>query len=514
MKLYTLLFLLLSISAVSFAQLEVKGYSKYVGGPSKSVISNDGQYYYVDNSKGIGVYKINSTTKLLENIQEISVDGGSSRLVITNDNKFVITTSYKKGMLLIYQRNASNGKLSLHKSYTGSIDGKGTIKEPSDLALSPSGRYLFLASDHILMTLRYENGAVNYLRQHDLEEGRYHRKIHFSPDNKHLFIGNYHYDGVSSRTILTLEEATGVLEPIGSVQEDFKMPTHHVNYFGEKVEHNVFANLDYMAFSPDGKDVYMDGSEVSNRGVRSAFMHYRWVNGQLKFQKAYYDLFGKYKIGSVKNFYLDGSGDYFYALTGGDDSGVFIFKRNKDTGALTFIKSFLKQEGYSKIVTPYRISFSKSNQYIYVSNYSGGNIAIIENKNAKASPNKVDNNDRKPIVSNNTINNSNTVTDNVQVENCPHPSISSTELTKIETQLKALETEQARYDYALKTLQNRCLETLQVLRLARTFEVEYVRLDLVKFAYYYTSDVENFDLLDMLFTSDRLKKTFKELIEK
>ncbi len=509
MRLSFFILLLLGIINTTRAQVKIKGYTKYISSPSSSAISNDGKYFYVKHGKGVGVYSINPTTKLLENIQELKISGGSSELLVTNDNQFVITTSFSNGVLLIYKRDPSNGKLSLHKKYEQTIDGKGNISKPMDIVLSPSGRYLFVDCDRTLITLRYQNGAVSYVGQHDLK-GSYHGKVYFSPDGEHIFIDSYHFDGISSRTILNLNEATGELYVVGSLKEDYPIPGSYYDFFGKQQQYTVTPNLEYMAFSPDGKDVYMDATEGYDNGGRSAFMHYRWIDGKLSLQKAYYELPAKYQLENTKNIYLDGSGGYLYVLTGGDDSGIHIFKRDTQTGALTFIQTFHKKN-HSKIVTPYRLSFSADNKHIYVSNYFGGNVVVLENSNAKPSPRQqqlnTDNKEiPKPIVQQ-------TSTDDASDYNCPYTAITEVEVSRIEERLNDLETEQARYDFAMKTVQNRCLKTMQVLKLARVFEVEYIRLEWVKFAYYYTSDIENFYLLDTLFTNKRLKQAFKASLE-
>jgi 6-phosphogluconolactonase (cycloisomerase 2 family) len=505
--------------STAMAQVEIKSYTKYISSPSNSAISEDGNYYYVEHGKGLGVYKINPQTKLLENIQEVKVEGGSTNLVLTPDNQFVLTTGYKEAMLVIYKRNASDGKLSLYKRYAKTRDGKELMNKVSNLVISPSGRYLFLESDRTLMTLRFEDGAISYVEKHELKRS-YHGTVTFSPDNKHVFIGNYHFDGNSDNTILTLDEATGKLQIKGSLSQDYLIPGTTFYIDGEKRQYNVSPMLEYMAFSPEGKDVYMQGSEWYSNGSRSAFMHYRWINGTLTLQKAYYKLPPTFQIETMKNIYLDGSGGYLYILTGGDASGVHVFKRDMDTGALTFVKSFFKKNGLSRIVTPYRASFSPDNQQVYISSFFGGNIITLENKDGKPSPKKTKPNNNynqpKPVVNNNSSNNSNnnnSNNSNTPQTDCQYTQISTTEIARIEARIAELETEQARYDYALKAVQNRCLETLQVLKLARLFEVEYMRLEFVKFAYYYTSDLENFYLLDTLFTNNRLKQAFKKSME-
>lgn len=523
MRLVYLILLLLGMLSTAMAQIEIKSYTKYISSPSNSAISEDGNYYYVSHGKGLGVYKINPQTKLLENIQEIKIERGATNLILTPDNQYVIRTGYSEAMLVVYKRNTSDGKLSLYKKYTETRDGKELMNKVSDFAISPSGRYLFLESDRTLMTLRFEEGAISYVEEHVLERS-YHGTVTFSPDNKHVFIGNYHFDGNSHNTILTLDETTGKLQIKGSLSEDYLIPGTTFYIYGEKRQYDVSPKLEYMAFSPDGKDVYMEGSEWYPNGNRSAFMHYRWINGTLTLQKAYYKLPPTFQIETMKNIYLDGSGGYLYILTGGEASGVHVFKRNEDTGALTFVKSFHKKNNLPRIVTPYRASFSPDNQHVYISNFFGGNIVTLENKDGKPSPKKSKPNNNynqpKPVVHNNVNNNNSNNTNNNSNNNsntpqsdCQYTPITKTEIVRIEARLKDLETEQARYDYALKALQNRCLETMQVLRLARLFEVEYMRLELVKFAYYYTSDIENFYLLDTLFTNDRLKQAFRKAIE-
>ncbi|WP_052592320.1 beta-propeller fold lactonase family protein [Aureispira sp. CCB-QB1] len=509
MRLFFFILFLIGTIDSSSAQFKIKA-TKYISSPSASVISDDGKYFYLRNGKGVGVYRINPTTKLLENIQELKISGSSSELLLTKDNRFVITTNFSDGVLLIYKRDPSNGKLSLHKKYEQTIDGKGSINKPMDIALSPSGRYLFLAGNKTLMTLRFQDGTATYLRQHD-SKGSPHGTIYFSTDGEYAFIAYYGDNSYFGRTILKFNDETGELYVVGDLREDYPIPGSYY-YFGRKQkQYTVSANLEYMNFSPDGKDVYMDGTESYSNGGRGAIMHYRWVNGKLVLQNAYYELAVKYQLENIKNICLDGSGGYLYVLTGGDDSGIHIFKRDAHTGALTFIQTFHKKN-YPQIATPYRASFSADNKYIYVSNYFGGNVVVLENSNAKPSPRQqqqlnVDNKETpQPIVQD-------IPTNNVSDHDCPYTSITEVEMKRIENQLNGLETEQARYDFAMKTVQNRCLKTMQVLKLARVFEVEYIRLEWVKFAYYYTSDIENFYLLDTLFTNKRLKQAFKASLE-
>ncbi|MFK7796300.1 MAG: beta-propeller fold lactonase family protein [Aureispira sp.] len=516
MKLLSFVSLLLLCLGTTHAQFSIQQYQS-IRSPETSAISTDGQYFYVSESNGIIVYKIDATTRKLETLQTIKTKNDRGDVILTPDNKFILASSYGANAVVVYKR-ANDGKLSLHQSYTNI--GQATLKKPMDLVLSPSGRYIFVTCDRTLFTFRFEAGQLTYVEQNTLD-GSYHGTVYFSPDNKHVFIEDYKSGTPNCyMPILTLDESTGHLEVVGCLDQNkhYPIPNAYWDFFGERRQYKVSADLDYLAFSPEGKDVYMYGVENHSNGGSAAVMHYRWINGQLTLQKAYYGLEKKYRINGMKNIYLDGSGDYMYVLSGGEDSGIFIFKRNTITGDLTFVQSFEKLKNFPRIITPYRISFSQDNKAVYVSNYFGGNVMVLENKAGKAGPSKKTvvpppapivnpSIDQKPIDNNpsNTV-----VTTN---DNCEFPSIASNELARLENALQALATEQERYDYLLKQLQNRCVQTVQVLRLGRAFEVEYLRLEFVKFAYYYTADLENFYLLDTLFTSTRLKQSFKKYLE-
>jgi len=517
MKLLNLIYFYLIFISIASAQIEIKGYTKYVANPRESVISQDGKYMYLSNGKGLGVYEIDAGTHLLKNIQNEGLgkeDGGSSAVVISVDNKFLVTTSYGDNTIYVYKRNSNDGKITLYKSYRNKI-GEINIEKPTSLSISNNGRFICLKSGKKLLTLRFREGDLEY---HNESKVGYLGKVHFSPDNKHAFVQEYGKIDDCPRTVLEFNEQTGIFQVVTCLQWQIPVAGFYYDVDNNKRSCYVIPQLDEVAFSADGKDVYMLGSHMKESGSAGAFAHYRWVNGELKVQKAYSHLAQEYQIGTLKNIYVDGSGDYLYILTGGDDSGIHVFKRDQGTGALTKVKSFRKRDGLSRIVTSYRMSFSEDNQYAYVSNYFGGNVVVLKNSGAKPSPkkNKPNNNNQpSPIVNNDSNDKSNHNSDNavLQQGDCQYASITTAEITRMEERLSNLETEQARYDYALKTLQNRCLQTVQVLRLARIFEVEYMRLELVKFAYYYTSDVENFYLLDTLFTNDRLKQAFKKSME-
>lgn len=516
MKLLSFISLLLLYLGTTQAQFSIQQYQS-IRSPETSAISADGQYLYVAESNGIMVYKIDASTRKLATLQHLKTKHDRGNIVLTPDNNFILASSYGADAVVIYKR-AKDGKLSLHQSYT--TIGQATIEEPMDLVLSPSGRYIFVTCDRTLFTFRFEAGQLTYVEQNTLE-GSYHGTVYFSPDNKHVFIDYYKSNTPNCyMPILTLQEQTGHLEVVGCLDQNkhYPIPNAYWDFFGERRQYKVSADLDYLAFSPDGQDVYLYGVENHSNGGSAAVMHYRWINGQLTLQKAYYGLKQKYRINGMKNIYLDGSGDYMYVLSGGEDSGIFIFKRNTSTGALTFVQSFEKLKNFPRIITPYRISFSPDNKAVYVSNYFGGNVMVLENKAGKTGPSKKivrppnppiinPSGNQKPI--DNTASNTITTTNN----NCEFPSISSNELARLEQALQALTIEQERYNYLLKQLQNRCLQTVQVLRLGRAFEIEYLRLEFVKFAYYYTADLENFYLLDTLFTSTRLKQSFKKYLE-
>ncbi len=502
----------------TFAQFTIQEYNS-IRNPETSVVSEDGQQLYVAQSKGLTVYSIDQQTKALAILQTIQQENGLGDACITPDNRFVLASCYGKNAIAVYRR-AENGKLTLYKFHANTIDGI-TIKKPSSLVLSPSGRYLFVDCDRTLFTFRFQEGELEYITQNTLE-GSYHGQVYFSPDNKHVFIDRYGSAQECYMTILTLDEQTGQLETVDCLEDDkYPIPGSYFDFFGERRQYMVSARLDYLTFSPDGKDVYMYGTEHSDNGGEAAIMHYKWINGQLRLQKAYYGLDTKYKVNGMKNMYLDGSGDYFYVLSGGEDSGIFIFKRDPTTGSLTFVKAYYKLQNLPRIVSPYRISFSPDNKGVFVSNYFGGNVLVLKNKAGKPGPQKrplIEPSPPAPITNN--TNDSDINYNNQQSNNqtpldqgCEFPIISTDEIAQIDQALKAFSTEKERYDYALKKLQNRCLQTMQVLRIARLFEVEYLRLELTKFAYYYTADVENFYLLDTLFTSNRLKAAFKKHLE-
>lgn len=514
MRLFNLICFYLGFVSLVSAQIEIKGYTKYIENPSESIITNDGRYMYVSSGKGLEVYQIDPSTHLLTKIQAINKKGNRGG-VLSLDNKFLITAHYSENTIFVYKRNATDGTLSTYKSYPNKV-GQGIIDDPSSFSMSKNGRFICLKSGKKLLTLKFVAGELSY---HNESEIGYFAQVHFSPDNKHAFVEEYGKIDDCPRTVLSFDDERGIFEVVACLQWQIPVAGFYYDVDNNKRSCYVVPSLQEVTFSPDGKDVYMLGSHMKESGSAGAFAHFRWINGELKAQKAYSHLAETYQIGTLKNIYVDGSGDYLYILTGGDDSGIHVFKRDQGTGALTKVKSFRKRDGLSRIVTAYRMSFSEDNQYVYVSNYFGGNIVTLKNSGAKPSPKKSQsnqNNQPKPIVNVNPNNNSNdnsNNSNNTSTNDCQYTSITNEEIRRIEERLNNMETEQARYDYALKALQNRCLETVQVLRLARVFEVEYMRLEFVKFAYYYTSDVENFYLLDTLFTNDRLKDAFKKAME-
>ena len=516
-NLYLIFAFFFLVPASLLAQVRVKGYSTYMKYPDRSEVSRDGKFFYISNSVGVEVFKRSQQTGLLERIHQFkSGREGLNEIHLTPDNQFAVVTDYVGNRIIIFKRNATTGKLAVFKSYTNTINGGVNFSKPTHLSMSPNGSYITFSSgesrDSFLVVAKLKNGNLSLAEK---KMGEY-SKVFFSPNGEFALTSRSNAGYECGYNVMKMT-ANGNLIDIGCLEGMVRTNRLKPNtnpYRRERQYESVHLSMHSITFSPDGRDVYMQGSHFpTDTRSHAAIIHFRWMNGQLRRQKNYLDLYKKHGLYSMSNLWLDSSGDYLYVgTTGKENSGVFAFKRNTVTGSLQFQNSLLRKNNLSRLFRAHQASFSPDNKHIYVSSFHGGYVIVLHNPNGKPGVKTNIDMPKDDIVDDTIIDHDGSVGDDSSDKNtgnCNGITVGLNKLNQFEAQLKQQNGEKARLEYALLNFEKYCFQTIQVAHLAQTFQSEYMRLEFVKFMYYYSSDSENFYLLNSLFKNERMKQSLE-----
>lgn len=130
-----------------------------------------------------------------------------------------------------------------------------------------------------------------------------------------------------------------------------------------------------MAVSSDGLNVYAIGT-YSNA---VAVFRRNITNGTLTFfEVKTQGIAGVDGLTATKSIAVSPSGEYVYAA-GRDDNAVAVFRRDQQTGALTFVEA--QKNGIKGVIGlqgSYAVTVSPDNQHIYAAGLFDNAIAVFE----------------------------------------------------------------------------------------------------------------------------------------
>ncbi|WP_229216381.1 lactonase family protein [Dyadobacter sp. 3J3] len=270
-----------------------------------------------EDNNTISSYKIDQVTAKLTPINEkSSVGKGPCHVSVDPKGRFIYVSNYGSGLLAVYLLNAdgSIGELA------DQIQDKGSASQkPHMHSVIPSadGKFIYasdLGIDRIMVymvdqkTGKLTPGAVPYAEV-KAGDGPRHFAIH--PN------GNFGYSACELNSVVNVFQIvknTGALVPIESVSmlpADFK---------GKSFAADIH-------FSPDGKFLY-----ASNRGHESIVVYAVDAKTGKLTTVGFPETHGKHP----RNFMVDAKGE-LVIVTNRDNNNVVFFKRNAETGLLTYL---------------------------------------------------------------------------------------------------------------------------------------------------------------------------------
>jgi 6-phosphogluconolactonase len=293
--------------------------------PSFVAIAPNGKFVYAVNETGgknpgtVSSYAFDRSAGKLSFINQQPTGGDAPcHLAISKDNKWVTAANYSGGSLSVFPIN-KDGSLNSYSQFIqdeGSSVNKGRQEKAHvhETVFSPAEDYLFtpdLGTDKVVI-YKFNSASAKPLSPAatpfvSVTPGNGPRHITFHPNGKFAYV---------------IEELSGTVGAYkynnGNLTFVQSIATHPADFKGKPGSAEV-------EISPDGKFLY-----ASNRGEENniAIFSLNATTGKLE-PKGYQSTMGK----APRHFIMDPGGDYLLAANQ-DSDNIVIFKRNKQTGML------------------------------------------------------------------------------------------------------------------------------------------------------------------------------------
>lgn len=479
---------------------------------SQSAVSHNGKFLFLSSYHEIIVFEINPSTGALTKKRTLPSPTNSEfcGMHLSPDDRFLYTQSRtgpeaSTTAISTYACNPLTGELKL--KHTLERQGTETFELMSMTIMSPQGNFLFIGNNSYKDLFVYRRNATDgsLLFQTKISTGELMMFFDYviSPDEKFMYVNCANIR--KEATIYSIDQHTGYLTKVTEVTN----PIYPYSY-PEK-----------LMISPDGKNVYS-----ITRLYQDATQDYRYnltqysrdeQTGHMSYQTHYPQGFTQ-----LDYLFIDGSGEYVYASKafGSDAHAFHTFKRDPSTGNLTKQQSFFDSGTTNRLGGSYVCSFSKDNQFVYVSAIDDHALNIFKNPKAKASlavP-SVTVTSSTPVTNDPVLTGTTTTTATSGGSTTSPPTgtvsdFAKDEFNDIRKKLQAETSDTKRMDLCYELLEGKALSTMQVASIALLFDSEYQRLEYVKFEYYFVSDKENYKLLSDLFTYDSILQEFNKLVQ-
>jgi len=280
----------------------------------------------------------------------------SPSFAISPDGGFFYAAAGNSDSLLVFQRSPDNGRLIYVHSLTDGVGGVDGLDNPSAVAITPDGDYLYAAGeyddavaifrrDQANGRLTYANIAKDGVRYVDGLDGAC--AVTVSPDGNHVYVAGHNDNAVaafrrepasSALTFLhVLKDGVGSVDGLGGVRA--------------------------LAISPDGRHVYA-ASEDDNA---VAVFQRNPTNGVLSYASVFRESPARlYYLIDVCSVTVSPTGDYVYTAAPGTRSSVAVFRRDPLTGALAFVHR-LKDgvDGVDGLYGAHAVTVSPNGRHVY-----------------------------------------------------------------------------------------------------------------------------------------------------
>ena len=355
--------------AVTFVREYVDGQNGVSGLQNNDdiTVSSDGANVYTAAQLGVATFKRQADGKL-KFVNLKSVDGVEN-VVASPDGRNVYVTDTGDGVL-VYKRDQDSGKLSTLQKVKNGRHGVKGMSDAWAIAASPDGKNVYVTSDGNtdsgVLTFKRDKHSGKLKFVNDRPDGgsggdflANASGVTVSPDGKSVYA-----TGQNDNAVVTFKRnhKTGSLKLVNSKVDG----TAGVSGLGGAYEPTV---------SGDGRNVYVSGSQANAIATFKRDKH----SGKLTFVDAKVDSAGEPipdPLDEVVS--ADGKNVYVAGYDQGNSSGLVTFKRDPETGKLTW-KGILR-DGVGGVTVDglWRVAISPDDRSIYTADYDAGGLSLFK----------------------------------------------------------------------------------------------------------------------------------------
>jgi len=367
------------VDALHFVEVHRDGVGGEDGlnGPRCVTVSPDGRHVYVagylDNA--IAMFSREGRRGTLQ-FWEIQKDGvkevdGLSRpasIVLSPDGRYVYAAGYLDNAVAAFRRNETTGKLGFIEIQK---DGVGSVDGLSGIwsvALSPDGRNLYTAS--------YWDNSVGVFDRNS--------------KNGALRFLEFHKDGVDGvdgldglyavtvspdgKNVYASSWRDAAVTVFSRNKNTGRLNFIEVHKYGVHGLEGLNAAVS-VTVSPEGKHVYVAGYRDNSVTVFKRNSD----TGSLSFVEVHKDGFGGVDgLYRAVHVVMDSEGKQLY-VAGFWDSAIAVFNRDEVTGKLRFVRVYKNGiEGITGIEGPWHVNLSPDGKHLYVAGFLEDAVAVFE----------------------------------------------------------------------------------------------------------------------------------------
>ncbi len=346
------------------------------------ILSSDNKYAYVAsyNDDAVTVFSRNASTGALTYVEHEEdgsggVDGlnGSRGLAFSPDERYIYAAGNLDDSLVVFSRDPSNGQIAYVETHTNNQNGVEKLDGCSKVVVTPDGRFVITsntADDALAVFARdVTTGELTFKQViTDSDTG-----LDGLANGQHITMSK---DGLFLYVASLDENKVGVFKWVPSKEGELNF----VEFKDQGVDGVDGIGAVYsIGLSPDMKNLYSVAYSLGNLAVFSRNLD----TGELTYSTKFTDGSGGVDgLSNARSIVVSPDGLHVYTAAQGDHA-VAVFSRNTSTGALTYVemKQEGTTEGDSDTIDGINkaayVLISPNGEHVYASGWEEDSIALF-----------------------------------------------------------------------------------------------------------------------------------------
>jgi len=332
--------------------------------------SPDGKFAYAAaySASALTVFRRDKETGYLEHVQTVSNEENLSSAVaarVSPDGHYVVCTAFRSNTVSLFDRDKLTGTLKMLDIVKQDERGGQGLTWVIDSAISPDSRFVYAIADRsaALTVFRITKEGKLELVETNIGEDQCFdgaRGIAISPNGKSIYVSA---KNPGTLVVLDRDAKTGKIK-LKQIIKDEQGNVHGL------------AGAFSVTCSPDGKFVYTSAGRQGGDNAICVFK--KMSDGTLSLVQEIFD--GQEGVTGFiggNELITSPDGESLYAL-GSRSNSVVVFRRNVETGELTYAQTFYDSEVAGKDGSASGIGISPDGEYVYVAGEFDNSILIFK----------------------------------------------------------------------------------------------------------------------------------------